>query len=162
MTRWLPHPLLSGFLLAMWLLLNQSLSPGHLLLGAVLALAGGLMVQPLDLPRANLRRPLVLARLLGRVLADIVRSNIAVARIVLGLKHAERVSGFMTIPLELRDRYGLAVLAIIITATPGTLWISFDPATGRLLIHVLDLVDRAAWTRTIKQRYEGLLIEIFE
>ena len=162
MTRWLPHPLLSGFLLAMWLLLNQSLSPGHLLLGAVLALAGGLMVQPLDLPRANLRRPLVLARLLGRVLADIVRSNLAVARIVLGLKHAERVSGFMTIPLELRDRYGLAVLAIIITATPGTLWISFDPATGRLLIHVLDLVDRAAWTRTIKQRYEGLLIEIFE
>lgn len=162
MTRWLPHPLLSGFLLAVWLLLNQSLSPGHLLLGLALGLAGGIMVQPLELPRANIRRPAALARLFGRVLVDIVRSNIAVARIVLGLRHERQLSGFMTIPLELRDRYGLAVLAIIITATPGTIWVGFDPATGRLLIHVLDLVDEAAWIRTIKHRYERLLIEIFQ
>ncbi|HMR31367.1 MAG TPA: Na+/H+ antiporter subunit E [Geminicoccaceae bacterium] len=161
MTRWLPHPLLSGFLLAFWLLLNQSLSPGHLLLGLVLGLVGGLMVQPLELPASNIRRPLALLRLIGRVLVDIVRSNIAVARIVLGLGQEERVSGFMAIRLELRNRYGLAVLACIITATPGTIWVSFDSATGRLLIHVLDLVDEATWTRTIKHRYERLLLEIF-
>ena len=33
----LPYPLLSAALLALWLLLNQSLSPGHLVLGSILA-----------------------------------------------------------------------------------------------------------------------------
>ena len=161
MRRWLPHPLLSAALLAMWLLLNQSLSAGHVLLGIVLGIGGGLMVTPLELPRAIVRRPVAIARLAGRVLFDIVRSNIAVSRIILGLRQEERVSGFLTIPLDLRDRYGLAVLAVIITATPGTIWVSFDSAKGRLLIHVLDLIDEATWIRTIKHRYESLLIEIF-
>jgi multicomponent K+:H+ antiporter subunit E len=96
------------------------------------------------------------------VLADIVRSNIAVARIILGLVGRERTSGFVNISLELRDPYGLAALACIITATPGTLWVSFDPAKGILTIHVLDLIDESEWMRTIKGRYERLLLDIFE
>ena len=68
----------------------------------------------------------------------------------------------MNIPLDLRDPYGLAVLACIITSTPGTLWVSFDSAKGMLMIHVLDLVDENEWIRTIKGRYERLLLEIFE
>jgi multicomponent K+:H+ antiporter subunit E len=72
------------------------------------------------------------------------------------------MSGFMDIPLELRAPYGLATLAIIITSTPGTLWVNFDSAKGVLTIHVLDLVDETAWIATIKQRYERRLMEIFE
>jgi multicomponent K+:H+ antiporter subunit E len=56
----------------------------------------------------------------------------------------------------------LAVLACIITSTPGTIWVDFDSAKGRLMIHVLDLVDEATWIHTIKDRYERLLLEIFE
>jgi multicomponent K+:H+ antiporter subunit E len=97
------------------------------------------------------------------VIADIVRSNIAVARIILGLAgERERRSGFVDIPLDLRNPYGLAALACIITATPGTLWVSFDEAKATLTIHVLDLVDESEWARTIKGRYERLLLEIFE
>ena len=68
----------------------------------------------------------------------------------------------MDIPLDLRDPYGLAVLACIITSTPGTLWVSFDAGEGMLTIHVLDLIDENDWIRTIKGRYERLLLEIFE
>ena len=67
----------------------------------------------------------------------------------------------MDIPLDLRDPYGLAALACIITSTPGTLWVDFDAASGTLTIHVLDLVDESEWIRTIKGRYERLLLEIF-
>ena len=95
------------------------------------------------------------------VLADIVRSNIAVARIILGRAGRKRSSGFVNIPLELRDPYGLTVLACIVTSTPGTLWVDFDPSRGVLTIHVLDLVDETEWTRTIKDRYEKPLLEIF-
>ena len=34
---------------------------------------------------------------------------------------------------------------------------------GRVLtIHVLDLIDESEWIRTIKNRYERRLLEIFE
>ncbi len=91
---------------------------------------------------------------------DIIRSNFLVARVILrgGPVH----SGFVAIPLALTDRYGLAVLACIITSTPGTIWVSYDPAGSMLLIHVLDLVNEQTWIRTIQQRYERPLLEIFE
>ena len=90
-----------------------------------------------------------------------MRSNIAVARIVLGVQRRHWHSGFVEIPLELRDPYGLAALACIITSTPGTLWVDFNGANGVLTIHVLDLIDKTEWIRTIKGRYERLLLEIF-
>jgi len=162
MKRWLPFPLTSLCLLAMWLVLNQRVSPGHIVLGSVFALAGGwlLALVQTDVPRV--RRPLAALRLSLLVAADIVRSNIAVARIILGPRHSKESSAFLKMPLELRNRYGLAVLGCIITATPGTLWIRYDPDARTLLIHVLDLIDEATWIQTIKGRYERLLLEIFE
>jgi multicomponent K+:H+ antiporter subunit E len=161
MTRLLPFPLMSAGLLALWLLLNQTFSLGHVLLGGAMALVGGWALAVLQPPKARLRRPGAIVRLFCLVFADIVRSNIAVGRIVLGFGKQERTSGFVKIPLELCDPYGLAVLACIITSTPGTLWVSFDSATGTLMIHVLDLIDENEWIRTIKGRYERLLLEIF-
>jgi multicomponent K+:H+ antiporter subunit E len=158
----LPYPIASGCFLAFWVMLNQSLSLGHLILGTGAGLVGGWALAALEQPTASPRRLVKMVRLAGRVFADIVRSNIAVTRIVLGFERRGRKSGFVDIPLELRDPYGLATLACIITSTPGTLWVSFDAANGVLTIHVLDLVDRAEWVRTIKERYERPLLEIFE
>ena len=162
MTRLLPFPFMTICLLVLWLLLNQALSLGHLLLGGAIALVAGWVFTALEPPRARIRRAGAVLRLSSRVLADIVRSNIAVGRIILGLARREHVSGFVSIPLELRDPYGLAALACIVTSTPGTLWVSFDPLRGILMIHVLDLIDEDEWIRTIKGRYERLLLEIFE
>jgi multicomponent K+:H+ antiporter subunit E len=162
MSRLLPFPLLSASLLLMWLLLNQSVGLGQLLLGGLLALLGGWIMLALEPPPSRVRRPGAIIRLLARVIADIVRSNIAVANIILRPAHQRLTSGFLNIPLDLRNRYGLAALACIITSTPGTLWVGYNPATGVLMIHVLDLIDEAAWIATIKGRYESLLLEIFE
>ncbi|HYI87682.1 MAG TPA: Na+/H+ antiporter subunit E [Burkholderiales bacterium] len=150
-------------LFALWLILNESLAPGHLLLGAVLALGGVALYSRLQ-PAANhmRNRPLAVLRLLGLVLADIVRSNVAVARIVLGLGASKRTATFLSLPLELRHPGALAVVACIITATPGTTWVRYDRAAGVVTIHVLDLVDEQAWIRLFKERYEICLLEIFE
>jgi multicomponent K+:H+ antiporter subunit E len=152
---------MSAGLLILWLLLTETLSLGQILLGAAAALIGGWALAALEPPKARLRRPGVIFRLTAFVLADIVRSNFAVARIILGFGRRGRTPGFVSIPLELRDPYGLATLACIITSTPGTLWVGFDSATGTLTIHVLDLVDENEWVRTIKSRYERSLLEIF-
>lgn len=159
--RWLPYPLLSGLLALIWLVLNQSLSPGTILLGIALGLALAKVFGLLRPPKAHVRNYPLLARLLLRVVFDIVRSNFAVARLILrGDGHVR--SGFVSIPLTLTDRHGLAVLACIITSTPGTIWVSYDPAANVLLIHVLDLVDEDTWIDTIQQRYERPLLEIFQ
>ncbi len=161
MTRWLPYPQVSLALLILWLLLNQSLAPGQLILGTLLAFGGGWALTALEPPSLRLRRPRVIVELSFLVLADIVRSNLAVARIILDPRRSDVTSGFMDIPLEIRAPYGLAALAIIITSTPGTLWVDFDSPRGVLTIHVLDLIDEDACIATIKQRYERRLMEIF-
>ena len=161
MSAILPFPIATAGLLGLWLLLNQSLSPAHILLGGVVGVVGGWSLKRLALPKLHLRRPNVICGLAASVLKDIVLSNIAVARIVLGLRRRGWASGFVEIPLELRNPYGLAALACIITSTPGTLWADFDATNGVLTIHVLDLVDRSEWIRIIKERYEKPLLEIF-
>jgi multicomponent K+:H+ antiporter subunit E len=161
MRRLFPFPLISASLLALWLLLNQAFSPGHFLLGGAIALVGGWALAALKLPKTRPRCLTMIFRLAVLVVVDIVRSNIAVARIILGLQRRPHNSGFVKIPLELQNSYGLTTLACIITATPGTLWVDFDAATSILTIHVLDLVDRAQWVDTIKGRYERPLREIF-
>lgn len=161
MRRWLPHPLMAGFLWLVWLLLQNSLAPGGMLLGAVLAWGLAWAFGKLRPSPVRLRRAWRLLPLLGRVTVDIVHSNLAVARLVLGSRRHCR-SGFLQIPLQLTDPYGLAMLACIVTSTPGTIWVDHDAARQVLLIHVLDLHNEAAWIDTIKQRYERPLLEIFQ
>jgi multicomponent K+:H+ antiporter subunit E len=161
-TRWLSFPLMATFLLVAWLVLNQSLSPGHIVLGCILAITGAWLFGAVDPPQGRVRRPVAIVRLTFRVLLDIVRSNISVARFILNLTPSPPASGFVRIPLDLRHPYGLAALACIITATPGTVWADFDTAKSVLTIHVLDLVSEDRWIHTIKDRYERLLLEIFE
>jgi multicomponent K+:H+ antiporter subunit E len=158
----LSFPLGAAGLLVLWLLLNKALSFGHIVLGGIVALVGLWAFMALDPASVRVRRFGAILRLALLVIADIVRSNIAVGRIILGLAGRGHRSGFVDIPLDLRNPYGLAILACIITATPGTLWVNFDEAKATLMIHVLDLIDESEWIRTIKGRYERLLLEIFE
>ena len=91
---------------------------------------------------------------------DIVRSNAAVAWLVLSGSSARR-SGFVEVPLRLQDEGALALLAVILTATPGTAWLEHDRASGILLLHVFDLKEPAEWQVLIRDRYESLLLEAF-
>jgi multicomponent K+:H+ antiporter subunit E len=162
MSRILPHPLLTLALLLMWLMLTR-FSLGHLLLGSAIAIVAGQAMASLHPDRSRLRRWDKIARLAGIVFVDILRSNAAVAALILTHgRHGRRRSGFLDIPLDLRDRTGLAWLAVIITATPGTAWIEYEAGSDLLLIHVFDLVDEDGWRAIIKSRYEALLLEIFE
>jgi multicomponent K+:H+ antiporter subunit E len=161
MKRWLPFPWLWVSLVAMWLALNQTLDVAHVVLAALVALAAVHGFAALQPPRTRLRRPLVAVELLWLVFVDIVRSNAAVAWIVLYPGTRVRTAGFVDIPLDLRNQIGLAALACIITATPGTAWAGYDPRSGMLTIHILDLVDEDAWRDTVKSRYERRLIAIF-
>jgi len=155
-------PLLPVALLAMWLLLNDTFSAGQVVLGLLLValvIFAAASLRPLPAWPRRLHRAI---GLIVNVTLDIIRSNLAVGSIILGTSRRQPRIGFMKIPLDMRDPHGLAMLTIIVTATPGTVWSGHDVENNVLTLHVLDLQDEAVWVRTIKQRYERPLMEIFE
>jgi multicomponent K+:H+ antiporter subunit E len=159
--RVFPAPLLSGVLFAMWLLLNQSVSLGHVVLAALLATALPWFTEPLRPERPRLKRIGTIVQLGLRVLKDIVLSNIDVARRILGPEHAI-APRFVWVPLAISDPHGIVALAGIITMTPGTLSSMLSDDRRFLLVHALHVDDEAALIATIKSRYEAPLMEIFE
>ena len=162
MSRVLPHPLLTLVLLIIWMMLTR-FSFGHALLGGTIAVIAGWAMTSLHPARPRLRRWDKIFRLACIVYWDILRSNVAVASLIVTRgRGGRRRSDFLEIPLELRDRTALTWLAVIVTATPGTAWLEYDGRRSTLLLHVFDVVDEAAWRDLIKNRYEALLLEIFE
>lgn len=160
--RILPAPMLSLALLVLWLLLNRSLSAGNFVLGGVLALAIPLLTAGLRPLPVRIRAPGAVLRLALTVMADTVQSNIAVARLLLAPGRRRHPSGFVQIPLELRDANALAVLAIIVSIAPGTAWAELSVDRSMLMLHVLEVDDAEAIAAQIKRRYERPLMEIFE
>jgi multicomponent K+:H+ antiporter subunit E len=154
-----PAPIVSICVGLAWLLINNTLFIGHILLALVLAwlLPFAFLQGDASVP---LRRPLTFARLMVIVLYDIVVSNIQVARLILG-REARIRPQFVWIPLDLQSDAGKLWLAGIITMTPGTVSALFSDDRTHLLIHTLDVDDPKALVDGIKSRYEAVLLEVF-
>jgi multicomponent K+:H+ antiporter subunit E len=74
----------------------------------------------------------LIPRLVLIVLYDIVRSNIAVASIILRAGDRNRKSGFMNRAFGLADRDGACLFALVIlTSTPGTAWLDYNSGAAR-------------------------------
>ena len=87
-------------------------------------------------------------------------ANLATLRSILSARPPR--ASFLDVPIGLRDPYALATLSIVVTCTPGTIWVEFDDTTGVLTLHVLDLDDPARMVAFIQRRYEAPIREIFE
>ncbi len=161
MNRLLPQPLFSVFLLLVWLLLVNTVAPGHLVLGTVLAIALPLFSSRFWPDRPRIHSPWKLLRYIAVLLWDIGLANLAVARLILGPTRKLRPA-FIHLPLDLQNEFAISVLASTISLTPGTVSSDLSADRKTLLIHALDVEDEAAVIAAIKQRYEQPLREIFE
>lgn len=159
--RLLPHPWLTMVLTLVWLLLNNTLSPGHFLLGLVL----GWLIPRLTLrfwpDTVHFHHPLTLWRFVGRVLWDILVANLNVAQLILGKPERLRPD-FFAIPLDLETELAISLLANTVSLTPGTLSVELSPDRRTLFVHGMDVPDPAAMCAEIKLRYEAPLKEVFE
>ncbi|MEJ6474545.1 Na+/H+ antiporter subunit E [Pseudoalteromonas piscicida] len=170
--KWLPTPFRSLLLFTVWLLLNNSVSAGHLILATILAI-----VIPLITYRFRTKQPLIIKPWrafthLLLVLYDIITANVEVAIKILGPTKKLR-PGFVLVPLDIDQAMPITILASTVSLTPGTVsaevypWPESlqegeKPDRKYLLIHVLDLKDEQALIDTVKARYEAPLKEIFE
>ena len=158
--RWLPMPVQSLILFVVWLLLNNSVAPGHLLLAALRALLIPLLVAPLQQPQPVVRRHWLALSYTLKVLYDIVVANFQVAVRVLG-PTSRLKPGWIAVPLDIEGSLPITLLASTISLTPGTVSADLSEDAKWLYVHVLDLDDEQALIAQIKQRYEQPLKDIF-
>ena len=92
---------------------------------------------------------------------DILVANAAVARLVLGPMERPRPA-FVRVPLDLTHPHAIALLASIVTMTPGTVSVALTPGAHSLLVHALDVQDPEGLVANIKARYEAPIKEILE
>jgi len=160
--RLVPAPLTSAALWALWLVLARDVSVGQLLLGLGLALLLPVLTAPLRPRGIRVRRPLVVARFILSVAHDVLVSNAQVAWGVLRWRWRPARAKFVVVPLELHAPVGLAVLAMVTTVVPGTVWSELALDRSALLLHVWDVGAEEEFIARYKARYEKPLREIFE
>lgn len=152
--------LLTIVMTLLWAALTGSFAGPNLLLGAVLALAalallgiGG--VRPL-------RRVWLTLMLIAVFFYELMVSAITVAKIVLmpNLKARLRPA-IVAVPLSVKSDLEIALLANMITLTPGTLTIDVSDDNSVLYVHVLMLDDRAALLASIASGFEARIKAVF-
>ncbi|KFZ27857.1 hypothetical protein IDAT_12280 [Pseudidiomarina atlantica] len=161
MSRFLPAPWWSLFLLTFWLLLQNSVSFGAVLMGSILA-----VLIPLYTHRARdypikVHKPLVALQYGGILLVDIILSNFNIAAIILRPRKQIQPA-LIEYPLDISGAVPVTILASTISLTPGTITAELGKDGRSLLIHALNVADPEAAIQEIKQRYERRLQEIFQ
>lgn len=154
-------PLLSLVILGFWLLLNGSVSPGHLILGAILGIYAPWVTKRLRPQRAYVRHPWLIIRLIAHLMLDIMQSNLRGARLFL-TNPKDLKSGFVTIPLRLREPHGLIVLATCINASPMLVWVRITEDRSEVTLHLLELRRATELIEGLRRHYEEPLIRIFQ
>ena len=159
--RLFPMPAHSLLLFCVWLLLNNSVSPGHIVLATVFAFIIPLLTSGLQDTQPSIRRPLLSLRYVLRVIGDIVVANFEVALLVIG--PARKLNpAFVAVPIEIEHKLPITILASTVSLTPGTVSAEVSENNQWLYVHVLNLDNKDALIASIKQRYEAPLKEIFQ
>lgn len=157
---WFDHPVLTVTLALSWLALSRSVEPVHLLSALLLGLIVPRLLHRFLAPASRGLDWGAALRLALVVLIDIVKSNIAVARIVLGPMSRPQPA-WLPVPLASTHERVNAIFASIITTTPGTVSATIDETNGLIWVHALDCGDHQAAIDDMKTRYEAPLLRIF-
>jgi multicomponent K+:H+ antiporter subunit E len=156
-----PAPASSIVLAVFWLVLAGDLAVGQIVLAALLGVAVPMLTARFRAVRLPVRRVDVALRLAGVFLYDLVVANVAVARAVLG--SMSRIQPrFVRVPLDIEDPAASALLAGLVTLTPGTVSVDLDRSARILTVHMLLVSDEKVAVQQIKTRYEARIREVFQ
>ena len=100
--------------------------------------------------------------LICRGFGDVIRSKFGLAWHVWFFRSHPPRTQWVVIPLQLRTPAALAALSAIAAIVPGTVWSELSMDRSRLLFHVFHVPEGQDFAAWYKERYEVLLMEIFE
>lgn len=165
----LKRPYLMLTLSLIWMALSNSYDldsfvAGLIVAALVLTLLGGPV---LHLSRVNFGGPLGFVRWVGRTLYlmlyflwQVVLSTVSVAKLVLSRQPAVH-PGILKMELKANSPGQIAVLAGMITLTPGTNTIGHSAEANLLYVHTIDATDPEEVLR-VPRRFEAMLMEVIQ
>lgn len=109
--------------------------------------------------RSSLSRALRLVPFTAFMIAEVVKSCIAVARITLG-PIAPLRPAILAVPTAGLSDAQITLLANMITLTPGTISLDVSPDKSHLYVHVLDAADPDAALRPILTSFRDKALEV--
>ncbi|QUX93314.1 Na+/H+ antiporter subunit E [Marinomonas sp. A3A] len=155
-----PMPFHSLLLFVVWLLLNNSVSAGHMVLAVFFAITIPLLVNSMRDEHPKILKPWLAIRYVLMVLKDILTANVQVALLIIG-PIKKLTPGFVAIPINIDSDLGITILASTVSLTPGTVSAEVSKDKAWLYVHSLHLDDEAELIKSVKQRYEKPIKEIF-
>jgi multicomponent Na+:H+ antiporter subunit E len=137
-----------------WVALAGEVSLGSILFGLLLGALAVAVAGPLGpYPIVAKVRPLKLASLLLFLAWEIVVANLKVAAAVLGPRRLLRPA-LVAVPLDVKSDGQIAVLANLISLTPGTLSLDVSPDRRTLYVHAMSASSPDDLRREIKEGFE--------
>jgi multisubunit Na+/H+ antiporter MnhE subunit len=98
--------------------------------------------------------------LVVRFLLDVVASGWVTSRVILR-GPARLQPGFVRMRYGDLDETGAALLAALVTLTPGTTAVDLDPDRREILLHLLDVRWSAATVDSVRTHLERPLLALF-
>lgn len=144
-----------------WVLLLGPFTPGNLLLGYLIGfvliwLAGGTSGRA----RGYVRRTRAAVALGVYTLAELVKSNLRVAKLVLSPLGNRRPAVLaVPVPADATDTE-ITLLANLITLTPGTLTMDVAQDRSAIFVHFVHVDDPEAEIESIRTGFERRILEV--
>ena len=155
-----PQPWLTVALFIVWQFLADGVSGASVVMGLILAIIIPQITHRFWPDSPRVRKPWVMIRYLAVVIYDIIVASVSVAILILNPRRPR--PAFVSYPLTLDHPLGITILASTISLTPGTVSTDVSDDGTLLLIHALDVDDNEELIRSIHQRYEKPLLEMFQ
>ena len=105
------------------------------------------------------RRVWAAVSLLGTFLYDLVAASLAVARIVLAPRPGNQPA-IVAVPVDAQTRWGVALFAYLVSATPGSTCLHVADDRRTLFVHFLHAPDVRARAAEIKALYERRILQL--
>jgi len=151
--------LLNIILALTWAALQGQLDVANIVIGFFVSAGLIYMFQKMFFPSTYFRKVVLSGKLLLVFLRELIKSNIAVLKVVMSPRIRVR-SGVIALPTELTDELALTLLANMITLTPGTLTLDISPDRRYLFVHTLNLDHPETLKQDIQRSFEQYLREL--
>lgn len=147
-------------LIAAWLAVTGSFTVPNSVLGLVLALISLWLVREHLAPRRVPLRPVRVLLLALLFFYELLKSAWTVAILVISPRMDPK-PGIFAYPLRLESDFEIALLANLITLTPGTLSVDVSDDRRTLYVHAIDCSDPEDTRRGIANGFERRIREAF-
>jgi multicomponent Na+:H+ antiporter subunit E len=147
-------------LVAAWLAVTGSFTVPNSILGLVLALISLWLVREHLAPRRVPLRPVRVLLLALLFFYELLKSAWTVAILVLSPRMDPK-PGIFAYPLRVESDFEIALLANLITLTPGTLSVDVSDDRRTLYVHAIDCSDPEDTKRGIAEGFERRIMEAF-